>query len=155
MCAHTHAFTLERKAQAAAGGGRQCRMSIKGQDKNTQNTQNDLNTKVKVLRPVPRLCDIKNRDKSYIPPHGGFVQVFVWIQHFGCLRTPAGTTYWLLHSTDPRSRVHFFVKSVVGMWSVCDDSWISLCCLTCLTCPGAYVVSTKLIMCVACTIMCH
>jgi len=31
------------------------------------------------------------------------------------------------------------------MWSVCDRSWISWCCQTCRTCPGAHAVSAKLI----------
>ena len=67
--------------------------------------------------------------------------------HFGCMRTPGGTQCRHLHSTAHRSRVRFFVKPAGGMWSVCDRSWISLCCLTCRTCPGPHTAFTKFIMC--------
>jgi len=75
--------------------------------------------------------------------------------HFGCMRTPGGTTCWHLHSTCPRSRVRFFVKLIGGMWSVCDRSWISVCYPTCRTGPGPHTVFTKFIMCATCAVLCH
>ena len=71
------------------------------------------------------------------------------------MRNPVGTTCRHHHSTGPRLWVRFSMKGALGMWSVCDHSWIRLCCLTCRTCPGAHAVSTKFIMCVACAIICH
>jgi len=75
--------------------------------------------------------------------------------HFGCMCTAGGITCRHHHSTGPRSRINFFVKTIGGMWSVCDCSWISLCCPTCRTCLGPHTVCAKFIMCATCAIFCY
>jgi len=55
-------------------------------------------------------------------------------------RTSGGTSCQHHHSTGPRSRVNFFVKTIGGMWSVWDRSWISLFCPTCRICLGPHTV---------------
>jgi len=88
-----------------------------------------------LLHPIP------STSTSHTPslhPRRGFPQVCLGLEHFGCIRNPVGTTCRHHQSTGPRLCVGFFVKGARSMWSICDCSWIDLCCPTCRTCPGAY-----------------
>jgi len=87
-----------------------------------------------LLHPTP------STSKNYMPflhPCRGFAHVCLGLEHFGYICNPVGTTCWHHHSTGHSLRVRFFMKGVRSMWSICDRSWISMCCPTCRSYPGA------------------